>query len=58
MTSFENYMKSLVMTDAFRTYDDANVRASIINQTLNNLTDSDPELKKALEVELNRQNLI
>lgn len=58
MTSFENYMKSLVMTDAFRTYSDANVRASIINQTLNNLTDSDPELKKALEVELNRQNLI
>lgn len=58
MTSFENYMKSLVMTDAFRTYGDANVRASIINQSLNNLTDSDPELKKALEVELNRQNLI
>lgn len=58
MTSFENYMKSLVMTGAFRIYGDANVRASIISQTLNNLTYSDPELKKALEVELNRQNLI
>ena len=58
MTSFENYMKALVMTDAFRTYGDINIRKNVIQETLNNLSNSNPELKDALVVELNRQHTI
>ena len=58
MTSFENYMKALVTTDAFRTYGDINIRKNVIQETLNNLSNSNPELKDALVVELNRQHTI
>ena len=58
MMSFENYMKALVITDAFRTYGDIDVRKNVIHETLNNLSNSNPELKDALVVELNRQRMI
>lgn len=58
MMSFENYMKALVITDAFRTYGDIDVRKNVIHETLNNLSSSNPELKDALVVELNRQRMI
>lgn len=58
MTSFENYMKALVMTDAFRAYGDIDVRKNVIHETSNNLSNSNPELKDALVVELNRQRVI
>lgn len=58
MTSFENYVKSLVIADAIKTFGDPHIRSRRIQNTLKDLSESDPELKKALEVELNRQNLI
>lgn len=58
MISFENYMKSLLIVDAFKTYGDTNVRSGIIQETLSNLSNSDPELSKALQLELDRQHMI
>lgn len=50
--SFENYAKSLVIADAIKTFGDSHVRSRRIKNTLKDLSESDPELKKALEVEL------
>lgn len=58
MTSFENYVKSLVIADAIKTFGDPHVRSCRIQNTLKDLSESDPELSLALEIELNRQNLI
>lgn len=58
MISFENYMKSLLMIDTFKTCGDLNIRSSVISSTLNYLEESNPNLHKALQLELNRQHMI